>query len=189
MIPSLASAAALPAHGGPGVLSLGLFLALALATVVSAGIVVFSRNLLYAGFSLAGTFFGVAGLFVFLRADFLAAGQVLVYVGGILVLILFAVMFSRDLFGVREEGQRTNRFFGALVATCAFFAILQAILTLPFPASAGEAPLLAEPSAGALGRILLSRYLLAFEAVSVLLLAVLVAALHIVRKDTRGKQP
>jgi len=82
-----------------------VFYLIALITVVSAGMVAFSRNIIYSAFSLLGTFMGVAGLYVFLGADFVAAVQLLIYVGGILVLILFAVMLTHRITDV----QITNR--------------------------------------------------------------------------------
>src|SRR2546430_13484712 len=75
-----------------------VFYLIALITVVSAGMVAFSRNIIYSAFSLLGTFGGVAGLYVFLGADFVAAVQLLIYVGGILILILFAVMLTHRIF-------------------------------------------------------------------------------------------
>ena len=61
---------------------------------------VFSRNIMYAAFSLLFTFFGVAGLYVLLQADFLAVTQILIYVGGILVLLLFGVMLTNNVVSV-----------------------------------------------------------------------------------------
>ena len=81
--------------------STAVFYLIALITVGSAAMVAFSRNIIYSAFSLLGTFMGVAGLYVFLGADFVAAVQVLIYVGGILVLILFALGLSACLWSVR----------------------------------------------------------------------------------------
>jgi NADH-quinone oxidoreductase subunit J len=71
-----------------------VFYLFALVTVGSAAVVVLARSLIYSAFALLFTFFGVAGLYVILGADFLAATQLLVYVGGILVLLLFGVMLT-----------------------------------------------------------------------------------------------
>ena len=68
------------------------FIGIAVLVVVSAFFVVTARNLVYSAVALMGTLFGVAGLYVFLYADFMAAVQVVIYVGGILVLIIFGVM-------------------------------------------------------------------------------------------------
>ena len=73
------------------------FIVLASLVVVTAYFTVTSPNLVHAAVALMGTLFGVAGLYVFLYADFLAATQVVIYVGGILVLIIFGVMFTTQI--------------------------------------------------------------------------------------------
>src|SRR5713226_907273 len=103
--------------------STALFYLIAIVTVGSAAIVAFSRNIIYSAFSLLGTFAGVAGLYVFLGADFVAAVQLLIYVGGILVLILFAVMLTHRITDV----QITNRAAGKIPALI-IVAILVALL-------------------------------------------------------------
>ena len=74
-----------------------VFWVFAILTVGSAAVVVSARSLIYSAFALLFTFFGVAGLYVLLGADFLAAAQLLVYVGGILVLLLFGVMLTHRI--------------------------------------------------------------------------------------------
>ena len=75
-------------------LSVVAFTLLAALTLGSAGVVAFSKNIIHSALALLGTFLGIAGLYITLSADFLAATQVLVYVGGTLTLILFAVMLT-----------------------------------------------------------------------------------------------
>ena len=70
------------------------------------------RNIVHAAFSLMITLFGVAGLYVFLQADFLAATQVIVYVGGILVLILFGVMMTSGRLQMRIQIERGQLILG-----------------------------------------------------------------------------
>src|ERR1044071_6611847 len=89
--------------------STAVFYLIALITVISAGMVAFSRNIIYSAFSLLGTFMGVAGIYVFLGADFVAAVQVLIYVGGILVLILFAVMLTHRITDVEVTNRAAGR--------------------------------------------------------------------------------
>src|SRR5438132_1397923 len=74
-----------------------IFWLIALLMAGSAIFVVTSRNILHAAFSLCFTFLGVGAIYIFLHADFVAAVQLIVYVGGILVLIMFAVMFSSNV--------------------------------------------------------------------------------------------
>ena len=76
-----------------------ILLVFGLITVASAALAVFHPHIVYAAFSLMFTFFGVAGLYIFLQADFVAGVQVLIYIGGILILFLFAIMLSHKLFG------------------------------------------------------------------------------------------
>ncbi len=75
-----------------------VFYVFAAITVAAAAVVVLARSLIYSAFALLFTFFGVAGLYVLLGADFLAATQLLIYVGGILVLLLFGVMLTHKLY-------------------------------------------------------------------------------------------
>ena len=88
-----------------------VFYLFALVTVGSAAVVVLARSLIYSAFALLFTFFGVAGLYVILGADFLAATQLLVYVGGILVLLLFGVMLTHKLYDLDLRSEVTQ--FGA----------------------------------------------------------------------------
>jgi len=74
-----------------------IFYGLALLTVGSAMLVAFSRNIVYSTFALLGAFMGVVGIYILLAADFVAMVQLLVYVGGILVLTIFAVMLTAGI--------------------------------------------------------------------------------------------
>lgn len=160
-----------------------MFLFIAGLTLVSAAVVAFSRNIIYSAFSLLGTFGGVAGLYVFLGADFVAAVQVLIYVGGILVLILFAVMLTHRITDVRI----TNRSVGtipALIVTGVFVALLiQTIRETPW---AKAEPSEYAPTTRRIGDLLLEGYLLPFELASLVLLVALIGAVVIARKELRG---
>src|SRR3989304_3752304 len=109
-----------------------IFYLIAALTVGSAAMVAFSRNIVYSAFSLLGTFGGVAAIYVFRGADFVAGVQVLIYVGGILVLILFAVMLTHRIADV----QITNRSVGmipALVIIAVFvWLLVQSIRETPW---------------------------------------------------------
>ncbi|HVO13555.1 MAG TPA: NADH-quinone oxidoreductase subunit J, partial [Vicinamibacteria bacterium] len=85
-----------------------VFWAFAIVTVGSAAVVVLSRTLIYSAFALLGTFFGVAGLYAMLGADFLAATQLLIYVGGILVLLLFGVMLTHKIYDLDLRSETGN---------------------------------------------------------------------------------
>src|SRR5829696_9777908 len=84
------------------------FLGLAALTLGSAGIVAFSKNIIHSALALLGTFMGIAGLYITLSADFLAAVQILVYVGGTLTLILFAVMLTSRIEDMKVSNPRAG---------------------------------------------------------------------------------
>src|SRR6266566_9119307 len=93
-----------------------IFYFFAVLTVASAAIVVFSSSLIYSAFALLFTFFGVAALYVFLGADFLAATQLVIYVGGILILLLFGVMLTHKLYDLDLRSEVTQPLAGWIIA-------------------------------------------------------------------------
>lgn len=155
-----------------------VFWALAIVTVGSAAVVVLSRTLIYSAFSLLFTFFGVAGLYVLLGADFLAATQLLIYVGGILVLLLFGVMLTHKIYDLDLKGETTQLAPGAIVAAGLFVILAATAVRTQWTA----VPRLPAPTTAEIGRLFLGEYLLPFEAASVLLLVALMGAALIVRR-------
>ena len=155
-----------------------VFWALAIITVGSAAVVVLSRTLIYSAFSLLFTFFGVAGLYVLLGADFLAATQLLIYVGGILVLLLFGVMLTHKIYDLDLKAETTQLAPGLIVAV-GLFVILAATAVRTQWMSVPRTP---APTTKEIGRLFLGEYLLPFEAASVLLLVALMGAAMIVRR-------
>ncbi len=159
-----------------------VFLGIASFTVLSAAIVAFSRNIVYSGFALLGTFAGAAGLFVLLSSDFVAITQVLIYVGGILVLILFAIMLTNKIGDVKLTNLSVN--YKVAVPLMGIFLIF--LLTL-----LGKGTWLAlereefSSMVGPIGHALLSKYLLPFEIVSIALLGALVGAVVIVKREVK----
>src|SRR5258706_2430976 len=97
-----------------------VFYVFATVTVVSAATVVLARSLIYSAFALLFTFFGVAGLYLLLGADFLAATQLLIYVGGILVLLLFGVMLTHKIYDLDLKTEVTQFLPGLLIAIGVF---------------------------------------------------------------------
>ena len=149
-------------------------------TLSSAFVVVASQNIVHSAFALLFTFFGVAGLYVFLSADFLAATQLLIYVGGILILILFAIMLTQRAGILRTSNQSRSVVTGGL-ATAALLALLMAVV---FRTSwASKPPGEPEPTTAVLGNLLLTDFLLPFEIVSVLLIAALIGAVILARRE------
>lgn len=160
-----------------------VFYALATMAVGSAAVVAFSRNIVYSAFALMGTFFGVAGLYVTLGADFLGVVQVLIYIGGILVLMLFAVMLTHRIGEVEVSNRAVGR-APALVVAAGVFALMAMAATQGGWATRELREL--APTTSGIGEALLTTYVLPFELASVILLAALIAAVVLSRKEIRG---
>ena len=163
-------------------ISTAIFYLVAVVTVASAAMVAFSRNIIHSAFSLLGTFAGVAGLYVFLGADFVAGVQVLVYVGGILVLILFAVMLTHRITDVQITNRAAGRLPALVVVAILFALLVQSIGETPW-AKAKE--LVYKATTGSIGDLFLGDYLLPFELASLVLLAALVGAVVIARQEIK----
>ena len=163
-----------------------IFYGFALMTVGSALLVVTVRNIVHAAFSLMVTLFGVAGLYVFLQADFLAATQVIVYVGGILVLILFGVMMTSGRLEMRIHIERGQLLLGGVVALALLTLLLTIIANTPVWKNLTDDGTELPPTTEKIGELILNGpFLLPFEVVSVLLLVALIGAALISRKEVR----
>lgn len=157
------------------------FLAIAAFTVASAGGVAFSRKVLYSAFSLLGTLAGIAGLFVFLSSDFLAMTQVLIYVGGILILIIFAVLLTNKIGDVKLTNQTINyKVAVPLTATVAIF-----LISLLTGADWVQKEPVYQSVVQPIGQALLTDYLLPFEVISIVLLGALIGAVVMVRREVK----
>jgi NAD(P)H-quinone oxidoreductase subunit 6 len=159
-----------------------VFYLIAFITVVSAAMVAFSRNIIYSAFSLLGTFMGVAGLYVFIGADFVAAAQVLIYVGGILVLILFAVMLTHRITDVAVTNRAAGRVPALIVVGVLVFFLIQAIQETAW-VKAKE--IVYAPTSAKIGDLFLEQYLLPFELASLILLAAMIGAVALSRKEIK----
>ena len=158
-----------------------LFYAIATFVLVSAILVVRVDNLFHAGLSLVSTFFGVAGIYALLDAHFIAAVQVLIYVGAIAVILKFAVMLTQHLTEKEPPGAR-GRLAGAF-ALCSGFAITGLYVVHAQPWCSAAKPRYLDVAD--IGRHFLDRneFLLPFEMVAILLLAALVGAIMVASKE------
>jgi NADH-quinone oxidoreductase subunit J len=161
---------------------LGIFLGFAALTIGSAAVVAFARSIVHCIFALLFTLFGVAGLFALLNADFLAAAQVMIYVGGILVLLLFGVMLTHKVASVDMKNPSFQRGWAGLLCATMLVVMLAVIFRTPWPVA--ERPVV-HPTPPAIGIHLMTDFLLPFEVISVLLFAVLVAAALMARREVR----
>ncbi len=159
-----------------------LFYGFALVAVGSAMAAAMAPKIVHAAFGLMATFFGVAALYAMLGADFVAFSQIIVYVGGILVLLVFGVLLTaRTEASLGLEKATTKNF--AIIAGGLLFAVLVFAIggtTWPVANAPGEP----EPTTEAIGRAFLDPegMLIPFELASVLLLAALVGAAYLARR-------
>jgi NADH-quinone oxidoreductase subunit J len=158
-----------------------IFLVVAFVTLGSAFMVVTTRNLIHAALWLVATLFGVAIVYAILEAHFLAVVQVVVYIGAIAILFIFAVMLTRK--DMRDQGSQVNKnwWLGALLAVLTFgglFFLLQGWSGMSNTVSAIPSGF---DAVAELGNVLTSPtgYLLPFEVASVLLVAALVGAVYV----------
>ncbi len=159
-----------------------MFYLIALATLASAVIMVFGKNIIYNAVGLLFTLIGVAGIYVMLGADFLAGTQMLIYVGGILVLLLFGVMLSQRVTGL-EMRTGTLQVLPAVLVCAGIAAILVRVVFSNDWNLVQQTDM--PPTVASLGHLLLTDFLIPFEIVSILLLAALVGAAFIARRETR----
>lgn len=160
-----------------------LFYAIAGLTVLSALGVAFSTNVVYSAMALMGTLIGASGLYVFLAADFVAVVQLLVYVGGILVLTLFAIMLTHQIGEVRVSNRSVGRLPALALVVIVGAGMGVAIFRAPWHVEPlGEAT----PTTYGIGDSFLNQYLLPFELASIVLLTALVGAIVLSRKELRG---
>lgn len=160
-----------------------IFLAVAALVLGSAVMVVTTRNLVHAALWLVVALFGVAVVFVLLTAGFLAVAQVVIYIGAIAILFIFAVMLTRRV--MQDVGPQTNTtwWLAALVSAALFVGLVLMLRTWPeFRALPPDLVASLNPVAD-LGASLVSpnAYLIPFELASVLLLAALIGAIVIAR--------
>jgi NADH-quinone oxidoreductase subunit J len=156
-----------------------IFYLFAAITVLSAFFVVTSRNIVHAAFYLLFTFFGVTGIYVLLGADFVAIVQLIVYVGGILILLIFGVMITNKITQV-DIKTGTVHTLPAAIGVGLFTGIIGAvILNTEWKIVDSPMPV---ATLSTLGEMLLTEYVLIFELLGILLLVALIGAASMARK-------
>jgi NADH:ubiquinone oxidoreductase subunit 6 (subunit J) len=139
-----------------------------------------SREMVRSALSLVLSFSGVAVTYLLLNADFLAVAQILIYIGAIMILMLFAIMLTPgqvEIPGLASQGQTLA---AGLVSLAVFIITTSVMLTTPWRV---RTDLVSTPTTEKIGQLLLSNYVLPFEIASVLLTAALIGALVIAREN------
>lgn len=157
-----------------------LFAVFAAYILMAAIMTVTVKNIVHAALWLISSFFAIGALYLLMEAEFIGVAQVLIYVGAVSILILFAIMLTRDLEGSQNR-QMTPRWWISLIVPAALFGLLivPTVLTfewqLPPPPPAGQATPIAGPEQ--IGVAFMREYLLPFEVASILLLVALIGAI------------
>ncbi|WP_448697644.1 NADH-quinone oxidoreductase subunit J [Mucilaginibacter sp. AW1-3] len=170
-----------------------LFYVMGFTALASALVVAASKNLVRCVFMFFVTLFALAGLYVFALADFVAVTQIVIYVGGVLVLMLFAFMLSNKetLNNLQERGSKfiTINNFAAFLAAGLFLVVLvNAIIKsqpdkLNWILESAQTATSRTDNLGNIGVNLMTRYLLPFEIISIVLMMALIGAVHLSRKE------
>lgn len=160
-----------------------VFILFAVVTALGALGAVALRTLFYNALSLILCLFGVAGLFIFLHAEFLAVMELIIYIGAISVAIIFAIMLSQPMDKTDEPRPAGTRLRGAACAVLVFAALLRLMAAARWATGAG-----AENPADlrSIGKALLTTDVLPFEAVSLVLLTAIIGALLLSSPKERG---
>jgi len=132
-----------------------IFYIFAIVTILSAGIVVFSKNIVYSAFSLMFTFLGVAGIYVLLNADFIAITQLLIYVGGILVLMIFGVMLTTNAANVELNTQTLKSLPATVIVAVISALLVSTMLSTKWKTSEPE---YMDTTVKGIGELLLTKY-------------------------------
>jgi len=156
------------------------FVALAGIAVISALGVVTLKRITHSALCLATSFLAVAGIYVLLQAEFIFAVQILIYVGAVMVLLLFAIMLTRESNMPRSNLSNRQMMIAAPTALLIFGMVAWALVRTTW--SAGEAAP-AMDTTRILGEVVFNQYVLPFEVASLVLLVAMVGAIVIARED------
>ena len=149
--------------------------------VIGGWIVISSRNLIYSAFSLLFTFVGLAGLYGLLMADFIAATQILIYAGGVLILLLFGIMLTARKTSIEITQSNLPRLPGAIISSLIFLLLMVVIFSEPNWNSATNPGV--RETVPVIGKLRMTKYLTPFELASILLLAALIGSVFIARRE------
>ena len=155
------------------------FYVLALGMVIAAFAVVSLPRIVHSALALVAFFFMISGLYVLLQAEFIAAVQIIIYVGAITVLFLFAIMLTNRSYAPDSNPPNRQYVIAGLVSLTVLGTLLLALSQQSWPTE-GEAPTNSIPM---LGQLMLGQFILPFEIAALVLLVAMVGAIVIARED------
>jgi NADH-quinone oxidoreductase subunit J len=161
-------------------LELAAFWAISIVLVGSALAVVLSKNLFHSVLWLALALAGAAGIFLLLEAEFLAAVQILLYAGGVVTVVVFAIVVTERLVGTKLSHTSRGVVRGAAVAAALLALLVSWITRTPLPGGRVDA---VADATREIGRSVLTQFVLPFELLAVLLLAALIGASYFARPE------
>lgn len=159
-----------------------LYIVFIIASLVTLGaglMVVTGKNIFRNALFMVLSFIGVAVLYIVLEAEFLAVMQILIYVGAISILIIFAVMLSRHLMAPGQMQRNSQWWIAAIVMAALFLVLIFMLLQVGWPVQVSDVP---EDVIASLGQSFMGTYILPFEVASVILLVALVGSIIIARE-------
>ncbi|MEN8192073.1 MAG: NADH-quinone oxidoreductase subunit J [Bacteroidota bacterium] len=157
-----------------------IFYLFAAITLLSGLMVVSSGNIVRSAFYLLATLFGISGLYVLLGADFVAVTQIMVYIGGILILLLFGVMLTSDITRVEIKKGKTAVLPAIVGVGVLLGSITSILLKTNWQIELSKIP---QTTTYDLGKLLITDYVLIFELLGILLLIALIGAASMARRD------
>lgn len=157
------------------------FILLSILILTSAFCVVLFRNLIYSALSMIGCFLGVAGIFILLHAELVAAAQVLIYVGAISVLVIFAIMLTGHRAGDLRLFFHKQAWVAVPICAVAGIALMVVMATANYNATKDAQ----NPSDDAIASLLFNEYAFPFELVSLALLVAMIGAVILAMKEKK----
>lgn len=148
--------------------------------VISCGVLLLTRNLFYAAITLMLAFLAVAAIYILYGAEFVAISQIVVYVGGVLVLLVFGILLTQRVQGYKVEVSSYRIIPGALISGAFFYLLVNLIHNLP---SLSGKSAVSENTIEQIGINLVTENILVFEAVAILLLVALIGAATIAKPE------
>lgn len=166
-----------------------IYIAFIALVIIGASMVLFSRNILYAALSLFFAFLGISGIYVFASVDFLAITQLVIYIGGVLVLVLFGIMLSNRVSSVKDLiSPSANHFLAYPIGAGLLAILIYGIQQLNLEATVFQQIQQGKSVIKPIGISLMTDNLLLFELAAILLLVVLVGTAYLISNQNSNKE-
>ncbi len=172
------------------IMNIILFYILSVIILASALLILFGRNIIYSVYLLVLAFVGIAGIYIINNAEFIAVTQIIIYAGGILILLVFGVMLTNRVSGDKVLTGSSNMLAALMLCAILFIVLLTAVLQVQFPENPNPHPVDSGGITGiqGLGIQLMTDFILPFELAGILLLVALIGASFLAGKKTESEE-